>query len=182
MARQPSRLRMRKSAGGDASPLHEEEQPELQPLNSDARLDIIREVCAVFDGADMQREAINEVCGEARRKLKDNGISVPEVEQIRRFSKKTAEERAITQANRREAMLALGIGEQGTLFEDAAGKQTDTDADDPRPPHLRRKAEENDAVDIAKESKDSGALAADLAEVAEAAASAADVETDADRL
>ncbi len=126
------------------------EKQEAPPLNSSARAAIMKEVALELDTIDAQRTALNELAGEQRSRCKENGISVAELNIARLWRKQQREDEGkVTTffANLREAMTALAVGEQGSLFmaddggSEPVGGAGDDLGDDPRPRHLRTEAE-----------------------------------------
>lgn len=143
-AKRPKKKKGKKAGNGAAGA---PAPPAPPPLNSEARADIIRECAAHFDEIDLQREGLNTLAGEQRQRLKDNGISAAEVNVARQWRKQQQKDEGKSSTffdNLREAMRALGVGEQGSLFmtDDAGGETAgDGDGEDPRPRHLRTPAE-----------------------------------------
>lgn len=126
----------------DAEP--EANQPANAGHNIAARGDIIRSCASDLDAIDEKRKTLSEEAGTVRKRLRDAGISVKEVEVARRWRMQEPEERDLYLDNLREAMRALGVGVQGSLFLDAPAEEAENPDDerDLRPAFLRNKSKD----------------------------------------
>lgn len=122
--------------GIPTTPDPEPNQPANAEHNMKARADIMREGAAELDRIDKERADLNESASKVRERFKNTGISAKEVEVVRRWRKQEEGDRAQYLENVKEAMAALGLGEQGSLFVAANGDAPE-DTKDIRPRFLQ---------------------------------------------